>query len=402
MLKRLRHKFIGEVLSNTSSFHTKSQIILLFNIAFIVGLTGLTVTIVGLILQTYPMLIASVGNMIFAIIALLIMRSGRIKLAGAVYFTILFFLLFGSLIFNKGVMHFGSPFWITLLNILVLYILGIRWGIVFLTASGLVFTYYMIYVLPESLQIAISLPPKIYYSVIYETGIALFLLAYIIASILKASRESDGLLSAQNTALLKSNQEKSVMLMEIHHRVKNNLQVIVSLMRLKMIELNNDEAVRQYQDTIDRVMAMAKIHEKMYRSDDISNINLQKYFEELSEDLIRTYATNKEIRFDQNVDIRNIGLDQIVPLALMFNELFTNSLEHAFEMTKKPVIYLEVKRLDDESIEFSYSDNGTWRVPDKDSSFGLELIQSLCDQLNAELEFEQNPTLYRFNFKSVQ
>ncbi len=398
MLKRLRHKFIGEVLDQTSSFHEKSQMILLFNIAFVVGFTGFTVTILGLILKTYPMLIASVGNAIFALIALLIMRTGKIKLAGAIYFTILFFLLFGSLIFNTGVMHFGSPFWIMLLNILVLYILGIRWGVVFLTASGLVFSYYLIYVLPMSLKIVNSLPPKIYYSVIYETAIALFLLAYIIASILKASRKSDELLTAQNQELLKSNEEKTVMLMEIHHRVKNNLQVIISLMRLKMMELNSNEAVVQYQDTIDRVMAMAKIHEKMYRSEDISNINLKKYFDELSEDLIKTYAVNKEIRFKQDVNTQSLGLDQIVPLALLFNELFTNSLEHAFDQTSEPEISLSIKHLDDSTLEFIYSDNGVWKENKKESSFGTELIHSFSEQLSSELEFGLHPTRYKLNF----
>lgn len=399
MLRRLRHRFIGEILEDTTSFHKKSQVILLFNIAFVVGFTGFTVTILGLLLGTYPMLIASIGNMIFATIALLIMRTGKMKLAGTLYFIILFFLLFGSLIFNKGVMHFGSPFWIMLLNILVLYILGLRWGVVFLTASGLVFTYYLVFVLPESLEIVSSLPPKIYYSVVYETAIALFLLAYIIAAILKASRESDKLLSSQNHALIKSNEEKTVMLMEIHHRVKNNLQVIISLMRLKMIELNDSEAVVQYQDTIDRVMAMAKIHEKMYRADDISNIDLKKYFEELAGELISTYATDKEVAFKQEVNTNAIGLDLIVPLALMFNELFTNSLEHAFDNTDQPEIKLSIKHLDDDMVEFIYADNGVWKPNANNSSLGTELIQSLSEQLNSNLEFGQNPTRYSFRFK---
>ena len=87
------------------------------------------------------------------------------------------------------------------------------------------------------------------------------------------------------------------MLKEIHHRVKNNMQVIISLMRLKMFELDDESAKDQYQDTINRVMAMAKIHEKMYQSEDLSKINLENYFKELSYELLRTYSTSKVVIF---------------------------------------------------------------------------------------------------------
>lgn len=398
MLATLRNLFIGEYLDKTDSFHKRSQVTLLCNIALVIGLTGFVVSIVGLVLGTYPTLVASLGNMIFAFVPLLLMRKGKIKLAAGIYFTLLLFLLFGSLIFNYGVMHIGSPFWIMMLNILVLYILGLRWGIVFLSASAVAFSYYLIFVLPISLEIIQELPKTIYYSVVYETIIALFFLGYTIASILRASRESDKLLHEQNEALLQSNDEKTVMLKEIHHRVKNNLQVIVSLMRLKMHELNNTEAEAQYQDTINRVVAMSKIHEKMYSADEISNVNLEKYFLDLSNELMTTYQTDKKVSFEYDIDIDQLNLDQIVPLALIFNELFSNSLEHAFTNTDYPLIQLNMRMPDKNTMELVYSDNGNWKQSEKDSSFGLDLIASLTEQLNGDLSMRQEPTEFKIRF----
>lgn len=402
LMKKLRNAFIGDYLENTESFHKRSQVTLLCNIALVVGITGFAVSIVGLVLGTYPTLVASLGNMLLAGIALMLMRSGQIRLAAGFYFTALYILLFGSLIFNYGVMHIGSPFWVMMLNILVMYILGIRWGIVFLTASAFAFSYYLIFVLPISLELIHTLPEKIYYSVVYETAIALFFLGYTIASILRASHESDQLLLRQNQELTQRNAEKTVMLKEIHHRVKNNLQVIVSLMRLKMHELNSSEAEAQYRDTINRVMAMSKIHEKMYSAEEITNVDLEKYFDDLSKELIFTYQTDRETSFRQDIRIKQLDLDQIVPLALIFNELFSNSLEHAFENINEPRIDLLLDWEAENGVVFEYRDNGVWKTATNQSSFGLDLIQSLTEQLNGTLTAKVEPTHYRLVFPAAR
>ena len=394
MIKHLRERVLEKYLSHTTSFQKIAQASLLCNIALVLVFVGILVSLIALVLGTYPVLIPALGNLFLALITLGIMYTGRLKLAAVLYFITLFILLFSNLIFNYGVMHIGSPFWVMLLNILVIYIVGIRWGILFLFASAGAFIYYVNNVLPTSLKIINNLPETIYYSAVYETVIALFILGYVIANILKTSRESDVLLTEQNRELRVHIDEKLVMLKEIHHRVKNNLQVIVSLMRLKMHEIEDPQMTMHYQETINRVMAMAKIHEKIYQSDEINKVDLKFYFHDLATDLVDTYQTDKIVTFNSDIRVDKMQLDLIVPMALIFNELFSNSLEHAFTNTENPQIDFCLSTLDGQ-LFFTYQDNGDWKANDQENSFGLELITTLAQQIDGELEFTKDPTRYQ-------
>jgi two-component sensor histidine kinase len=173
-------------------------------------------------------------------------------------------------------------------------------------------------------------------------------------------------------------------------------------MRLKMHELNSAEAEAQYRDTINRVMAMSKIHEKMYSSEEITNVDLEKYFDDLSKELIFTYQTDREVSFHQDIRVKQLDLDQIVPLALIFNELFSNSLEHAFEKIDVPRIDLLLDWNAEKGVVFDYRDNGMWKTSTNQSSFGLDLIQSLTEQLNGTLIAEVEPTHYRLTFPAAR
>lgn len=387
MTRQFRKYILGDSL-NTYSIHQLSQTNLLLNFATMLIIAGVIVLCISLIIGTYSILYPAIGNISLAVIVLALLKHGQVRIAAEFYFSSLFILLFGNIIFNHGVMHVGSPFWIMLLNILVMYILGIRWGIVFVIASILGFGYYVIFVLPISLQIMNDLPPKIYFSVVYETVIALVLLSYVVGSILQTSRESDIMLQAQNNVLRARHEEKKVMLQEIHHRVKNNLQVIVSLMRLKMYEVDDSNTLVQYQDTINRVMAMAKIHEKIYQSNSINKVDLEEYFEDLSRDLLQTYETDKKVNFTYDIRVDHMDLDNIVPLALIFNELFSNSLEHAFESIDLPHIQLRLA-VSEDTLHFQYEDNGIWKENSSSSSFGLELIDTLVNQLDGKMTFDK-------------
>lgn len=393
MFKQIHRYFLGDLDARTDSLHEITQTKLLCNIAVVVFAAGVLVTIISVALGTYPVLVPAAGNVALAIVMLIILKQGNVKLAGGIYFTTLFFLLFGNLIMNDQVMHFGSPFWIMLLNVMVMYILGFRWGIGFIIASTIGFSYYVIEVLPHSLAIADELPNKIHYTVVYETVIVLFLLGYVIGSILKASRDSDAILKAKNEALEIRNEEKEVMLKEIHHRVKNNLQVVISLMRLKVHELTDQETKDHYQETINRVMAMAKIHERIYQSSELNNIDLEHYFKDLSQTLLHSYETDKKVDFVYNITVDRMELEQSVPLALIFNELFSNSLEHAFANTDDPKIQLDLY-VDENGLSFQYRDNGTWKEVGERKSFGLELIDALVGQLDGKLIFEKEPTTF--------
>jgi two-component sensor histidine kinase len=409
MFKKFRTYTIGHQVNDLNNYHDKTRVNLLFNIASFVMLLGIMASIISVVISTYPILIPALGNVFLAVIALLIVKHFSFQLAAKIYFSALFILLFGNLIFNFGTMHIGSPFWVMLLIIMIYYILGKSWGITYIVLSSIGFSYYVAFVFPKTIEIVKSLPKATYYSTFYETVFVLAILGYVLSTIISASKKSDQLLNesnaslqSQNTTILESNQEKTILLKEIHHRVKNNLQVIVSLMRLQMHTLKNKESVSNYQETINRVLSMSMIHEKIYQTENLSQVNLEKYFYDLSIDLISSFEIDFKVDLEYNFEVEKIGLKTIVPLALIFNELFSNSLKHAFEGIDSPKIVISIKPLSKDTFSFIYEDNGKWKEVQNDISFGTELIESLTSQLDGEMKFENHPkTKYQFTCRQL-
>lgn len=393
------------------SIHDQSRLNLLFNLSFAVTLMGLVAFIVSAIIQTYPVFVPALGNMSFGLITLVVIRAtSKFIQAATFYFIVLFLLIYGNMIFNDGTMHIGAPFWIMLLNILVIYIIGIRWGVIFLVASFLGYLYYLHYVFPHHMKIMGTLSAETYYSVYYEALFALSLLGFVIYTILRSSKQSDELLKRKNAELLMQNntillreEEKTIMLKEIHHRVKNNLQVITSLLRLQMYETESDTEAEKFKDSINRVLTMSLIHEKIYQSEELSRINLEDYFIGLSKDLLDSYQTSVKVDLKVDLNIEKVGLKSIVPLALIFNELFSNSLKHAFDNVENPSIHVSLDHVNDDYFLFIYEDNGCWKSKERSKSFGTELIVSLTSQLEGEMNFSSSPkTRYEFKFRHLE
>ena len=411
MYKRIKIFFIGDCMASLPSIHDQSRLNLLFNLSLSVTLMGGVAFLISLIIQTYSVFVPALGNILFGLLTLfLIRRTKKFSAVAKFYFIVLYLLVFGNLNFNDGTMHIGAPFWIMLLNILVMYIIGVRWGVSFLVASLLGYLYYLHYVFPRHMDIMDTMSEEAYYSVYYEALFALFLLGFIIYTILRSSKRSDELLhhkneelKVQNSTILLREEEKTTMLKEIHHRVKNNLQVITSLLRLQMYELENEAEAEKFKDSMNRVLTMAMIHEKIYQSEELSRINLEDYFKGLSQDLLTSYQTNMNVDLHFDLNIEKIGLKTIVPLALIYNELFSNSLKHAFKTTRQPKITVSLERRECDSFTFTYEDNGEWRSDGASKSFGRELINSLTDQLDGQMKFSKVPhTRYEFIFKHLE
>lgn len=202
----------------------------------------------------------------------------------------------------------------------------------------------------------------------------------------------------QNKIVHQQNEEKTVMLKEIHHRVKNNLQVITSLLRLQAKDINDPKSIEHFKEAQNRIIAMSLIHEKMYQSTNLSKIDLSNYLESLCYDLIRSYnlESNIQVKVESNIDL--ILPKHLVPIALIFNELISNSLKHAFNEVENPEINIEIIK-DETIIEVNYNDNGLWKTKEKNNSFGMELIDSLTEQLDGTFKLStENGTNYQFKF----
>lgn len=205
----------------------------------------------------------------------------------------------------------------------------------------------------------------------------------------------------RNKELHERNEEKKVLLQEVHHRVKNNFQIITSLMKLQSTDITDQASKKLYHDMQGKLRAISKMHELMYQSETLGKINLKIYLHELANGIIES-SSIKEDDLDIKIEVNellSLSNKNIVPLALILNELFSNSMKHAFisnNINKKIEISLKNTRGDD--FELTYKDNGVWKNENRDG-FGLELIALLTEQLSGSLERTSNENGTVYNFK---
>jgi len=185
--------------------------------------------------------------------------------------------------------------------------------------------------------------------------------------------------------------EKEFLIKEIHHRVKNNLQIISSLLNLQADGILDKETKEKYTESISRIKSMAIIHELLYQSKDLSNIKIKDYLEELVSYITNTYNLGKEIKVNLTVDVKHkfIDLDKAIPCGIIINELLSNAFKHAFEKNKKDGLINIVFHENNKNYTLTVSDNGIG-LPESvnvktSATLGLQLINSLVEQLDGQL-----------------
>ena len=188
--------------------------------------------------------------------------------------------------------------------------------------------------------------------------ILVFLFSGAMVFVLLRSRIKQVRLKERNDYLNQQANEKSTMLREIHHRVKNNLQVVNSLLKLQARDINDDVVREKLKEAQNRVITMANLHEQLYRSDDVANIEVSKHISLLINDLVSTYALNKNIKLDIEIEEIPLTMEQLVPLGLVINELITNALKYAFVDTKEGEIKVHLKRYGSSAFVLLIGDNG--------------------------------------------
>jgi PAS domain S-box-containing protein len=206
--------------------------------------------------------------------------------------------------------------------------------------------------------------------------------------------------------LKKSLAEKEVLLREIHHRVKNNLQIIASLLHLQEGSLDDEDLINILKESKSRVNSMAIIHETLYQSPNLSYLNFKRYLEKLVYDILYTYEIRKGIIDIQlDIDDINLNIDTAIPLGLIINELITNTVKYAFPQNEG-TITIKLKSLP-ENIEITIADNGIGLPKDinleNPETLGLQLVQSLIGQLDGKLKLNKdNGTEFKITFKEVK
>jgi two-component sensor histidine kinase len=192
---------------------------------------------------------------------------------------------------------------------------------------------------------------------------------------------------------------------ELHHRVKNNLAIVSSLLSMQSNRLEDKNAAKAVREGQMRVQAMSLIHQRLYKTDDVSTVNIKDYFTELAESLMQAYGYSSD-DFELTIEVKNpaLDVDLAIPLGLIVNELITNSFKYAYEGIERPSLSIYLKN--DKDITLKIQDNGIGidekLVSQKSNSFGQKLIKGLSKQLKGTYKFENNHgTYFELNIPKV-
>jgi len=190
--------------------------------------------------------------------------------------------------------------------------------------------------------------------------------------------------------LHESIRDKEMLLAEIHHRVKNNLQVISSLLNLQSGGLNDTEAIKRFADAQMQIQSMALVHEQLYRSDNFADVDISDYVRSLCDHLYEAYAVSRDvITLDLQVEPIRVAMQQAVPVALLLNELISNSLKYAFPAGSAGTIHISIKRIEEHAVRLDIRDDGIGLPKGFDiastETLGHTLVTGLSSQLNGTM-----------------
>ena len=186
--------------------------------------------------------------------------------------------------------------------------------------------------------------------------------------------------------------QKEWLLKEVHHRVKNNLHTIISLLEYQAAYLEND-ALKAIEISQHRIYAMSLIHQKLYLTDDVKTIDMPVYISELVSYMSDSFGINQQIRFSLDIQPLKLGIAQAMPLGLIINEAVTNAIKYAFSPNVSGLITIQMYQAGDE-ITVIITDNGKGIQHDtkdaKIGSLGMKLMKGLSEDINAKIKFQNN------------
>jgi len=243
---------------------------------------------------------------------------------------------------------------------------------------------------------------RIKFIVILSTGLlSILILALFLWRVNKKRKQANELLGEYNEELTQKNQiihmaleEKEVLMKEIHHRVKNNLQIISSIISLQNMRIDDERTQEIFREMQRRIMAISSIHQKLYQGDSVSQINIKEYLTEVV-DSIHTAFNNEALGVSYEVMVNNVRLDidAAVSMGLIVNELATNAYKYAFKSDRNNHFLVSLRNLE-QGCELQVIDNGSG-INDKidilnSDSLGLRMVNLLARQMKGKVTFENN------------
>lgn len=231
-------------------------------------------------------------------------------------------------------------------------------------------------------------------------GSVLFLIVFIVFALILKKRLK--ILKQQKEIIEKQNNERKGLLQEIHHRVKNNFQIISSLLRLQTYNENNPSVNDAFQGAINRIHAMSVVHEIIYKQGSFSGMSAKKYLE-LLVDSLKNSLPNERLTIKIEAFENELEMEQFIPIGIIINELITNSYQHAFLVEhQQPQIVISLDNIGNK-VQLIYKDNGVGFSDSKsDNSFGMSLIQTMVEQISGEIKNtseEEWKTIFTIQFE---
>jgi two-component system, sensor histidine kinase PdtaS len=350
---------------------------------------------------------------VISAICLVIMRvnNNNYLLVFYIYVICGYIIIAFSLMVYHTRIHLVDVLWLMTVVFLAFFTLGRKLGYLLLFSSICILGIFIFFHLNNQILLlkAFTIYQKI--SLLIELIGAFSLNFYLFYLFLAFNRYSERKLlesydqvKDQNTKILLQNEEKTMLVREIHHRVKNNLQIVVSLLRMQSQEVDNPEFRGLFQESINRIMAMSMIHQKLYQNDNLSQIKIGDYLDELIHEIMNLSFSEQSVRYEIKTEVGKIGLKTLIPIGLLVNELVSNSLKHAFEDRSKARIRIEIQKEGENRLRILYFDNGVWKPQVGNSSFGLILIDTLIEQLEGtkEVLLEENGTTYSISVLNLE
>lgn len=224
------------------------------------------------------------------------------------------------------------------------------------------------------------------------TALAVFtLLSLIILYLFIRQKQISKKLGIQTKLLDKSNREIELLLREIHHRVKNNLQIVSSLLNIQARSIDLPEAVTALKESQSRIHSIALIHDKLYLNDRLDHIDVPNYLTELSKEIVNSFDSKGRINLIFEFVEIDLNVNMAMQLGIMLNEILTNSLKYAFDETKSPEISILLKQIETDKFELQVKDNGRGIVENvQKKTFGISLIESIAGKINGLLKISSD------------
>ena len=385
--------------SATDNYYDKARYLLIWRISLAFTIIFSLLAIIYLILN--------LGDALPALLMLALTIGGLIYLRYKTSYVPLFWVycVSGTLIIHFAIntmdysTHYVDFLWMIVAVLLAYIGLGSRYGLVFIIINGLGIGVFYFFSLNTHIEILKGRSNLMLTGDYVEISLVLFIIAYLLHQHFLFNDYTRQQLTISNEKLESQNQENVVLLKEVHHRVKNNLQIITSLLRLQKSELS-PESEMKFDEAIGRIMTMSLIHQKLYQEAELSKLVVKDYIIDLLEEIKSAYQTEAEVSIEVNSSIESIGLKTIVPFGLMLNELASNSFKHAFKSVGEGKIIIQVDSIDVNKISLKYYDTGIWKSPKITSSrFGIELIETLTEQLDGA--YERTGSTYEFQLTNI-